>query len=46
MEIVLGTLIEWLQRSIRNRFVKWVLVALVFSVGLALIAMEWHNRLN
>ena len=41
MEIVLGALIDRLHATIRNRFVRRVLMILVFALGVGLALLEW-----
>lgn len=42
MEIVLGSVIDWLHRVLKNRSIlKWLLIAAIFSAGLWLAYVEW-----
>ncbi|MBM1859114.1 hypothetical protein JQW73_22265 [Sulfitobacter pseudonitzschiae] len=42
MEIVLGALMDWLDRRLARRaLLKWVLLAVVFGVGCWLAYLEW-----
>ena len=45
MEIVLGSLIEWLKKRLKkHRVMKLVIVSLVFSFGSWLAYLEWVSR--
>ncbi len=42
MEIVLGALMDWLDRRLTRRaLLKWVLLAVVFGFGCWLAYLEW-----
>lgn len=44
MEVVLGALIEWLHKSIKNVFIRWFLVIVVFLIGCLFAYIEWFGR--
>ncbi len=41
MEHPLQALINWLHKNISNRLVRWLLVLMVFCVGLLAAAPDW-----
>jgi hypothetical protein len=42
MEIVLGSLIDWIHKRLAaRRVLKWILIGLVFSIGCWLAYIEW-----
>ena len=42
MEIVLGSLIDWLHKKLKNYgFFKWLLIAIIFGLGCWIAYREW-----
>lgn len=44
MEIVLGSLVDWLHKALKNHPVlKWCLIGFTFAFGFWLAYVEWVN---
>ncbi len=44
VEIVLGELIDWFHRRVKNKVIKWIAIVIIFFTGFSLAFVEWSGR--